>query len=162
GRTSGEAFVEDCAEGVEVAGEGRFCRRRGNEALLPGFWAVLAWERMSLLTSAATNMLGVHVGGRTEDALGAGEFDGGGEGFGEGWAFDQFHREEVLAFGFADFVDADDAGMLQPRGGFGFAAEPLDVLGSGELASADHFEGDQPVQAFLPGAPNDAHATRAD
>ena len=43
---------------------------------------------------------------------------------------DQFHREEGLAFEFADLVDGDDVGMSQPRRRLGLRPEARQELGS--------------------------------
>jgi hypothetical protein len=77
-------------------------------------------------------------------------------------ALDQFHREEMLAVNLANFVDRNDARMLQTCHRLGFRAETAYVIGPGELAGPDHLHGHEPIQTPLPAAPDHAHAARAD
>ncbi len=43
----------------------------------------------------------------------------------ERFAFEQFHHEEEFSFVFFDLVNRANIGMIQGRGGTGFAAEAL-------------------------------------
>ena len=62
----------------------------------------------------------------------------------------------------ADFVDGDDVGVVELGSGFGFAAEAGQVGPRGGGAGEDDLEGDDAVEAFLPGAIDDAHAAAAE
>jgi len=73
-------------------------------------------------------------------------------------AFNEFHREVMLAFDLADIVDGDDVHVIQRRGGPGFPLEAFDGLLVGELAQQQHLEGDDPVEFDLPGLVNDPQA----
>src|SRR5437660_11626984 len=66
--------------------------------------------------------------------------------------FDEFHAEVAGAIALADFVNGDNAWMLQAGGGFRFAAESLQVRFRGPMTEADNLERDCAIQTFLPGA----------
>ena len=76
--------------------------------------------------------------------------------------FHIIHREVLLAFVFANFVNRHDVGMLQSGRRLGFGAEALHVCGAGQLAGKDHFDGNGAVEADLPGFINHAHAAAGD
>ena len=54
-------------------------------------------------------------------------------------AFDELHAEVARAIALADFVDGNDAWMIEAGGGFGFAAKALQVRFGGPLTKADDF-----------------------
>ena len=62
----------------------------------------------------------------------------------------------------ADLVDRHDVGVVHLGGGLGLDPEPLHVGRGGELAGADHLQGDDPLEAGLPGLVDDAHAAVGD
>src|SRR5205823_6767972 len=76
--------------------------------------------------------------------------------------FDKFHAEVTGAIALADFVNRNNAWMLEAGGGFCFATESLQMRFSGPMAKADHFQRDREVQTFLPGAINYALSTATD
>ena len=59
---------------------------------------------------------------------------------GQSLALDVIHREEGIALVLAHFVDGDDVGMLQARGGFGLRAKARYFRGAGEFARQNHFQ----------------------
>jgi hypothetical protein len=63
-----------------------------------------------------------------------------------------------LALVLTEFINGDDARVIQVGGGLGFGVEPLDVLPASELAGEDHLQGDEAVQPHLPGLVHHAHA----
>jgi hypothetical protein len=67
----------------------------------------------------------------------------------------------VLALVLADLVDRHDVGVIQVARRLGLLAKPLDGLVI-KLVRQDHLEGHRPVEADLPAAVNDAHATLGD
>ena len=77
-------------------------------------------------------------------------------------AFEQLQRDERQAVDLADLVDLDDVGMAEPGDGLGLDPEAGEVVGAGLAAAADHLEGDQAVQARLPGLVDDPHAAFAE
>ena len=77
-------------------------------------------------------------------------------------ALDQLHAEVTGTIALTDFVNWDDAGMLQTGGGFSFETKTLQVRFRGPLAQADHFECDGAVEAFLSRAINYPLATATD
>ena len=52
-------------------------------------------------------------------------------------AFDEFHAEVAGTLALADFVDGDDARMIQPRGSFRFQTKTLHVRFARPLAKTD-------------------------
>src|SRR5256885_5306695 len=77
-------------------------------------------------------------------------------------AFDEFHAEVTRAVALADFIDGNDARMIQAGGGFGFAAESLQMRFSGPMSQTNHLESYRAVQTFLPRAIYDSLAAAAD
>src|SRR5262245_34494225 len=73
-------------------------------------------------------------------------------------AFDVFEGDERPAVALADLVDLDDVRMLELGDGFGLATEAAALLGAGVGAGCYHLEGDQAIQADLPGLVDHAHA----
>ena len=80
----------------------------------------------------------------------------------EAFARDVFHAEPGHAFGFPDVEDADDGGMVQPRGSLGLAVETAAFLGTGEAGAEQDFDGDDAVERGLSRAVDHAHSTAAD
>ena len=84
-----------------------------------------------------------------------------GELIGEVAPLDELHAEIALAVVLADFVNRDDAGVVEQRDGLGLVLEPAQVGVVGQHAGLDHLEGDGSVEADLPGLVDDAHAAAA-
>src|SRR5439155_11606928 len=70
--------------------------------------------------------------------------------------FDEFHAEVAGAIALADFVNGDNAWMLEAGGGFRFTTESLQVRFRGPMTEADNLERDCAIQTFLPGAIDNA------
>jgi hypothetical protein len=68
----------------------------------------------------------------------------------------------VLPFREADFVDPDDVAMVQIGGRLRFGVKAFDLRFAGELASEDHLQSHQPIEADLPGLVNHPHAAAGD
>jgi hypothetical protein len=68
----------------------------------------------------------------------------------------------VLPVMLADLVDGDDVRMIEVGRRLGLSVEALDFRFAGELAGQDHLEGDDSIEADLPGAIDDAHAAAGD
>ncbi len=85
-----------------------------------------------------------------------------GERLGKALALNEAHGEVVLASVLADFVDRHDPGMVQVGGRLRFNLEAAYILGVGKLAGEDHFQGDDAVEADLPGLKYDPHSTAGD
>src|SRR5262249_10813735 len=81
---------------------------------------------------------------------------------GEAPAFEQLEGDIRRAVVLSDVEDLEDIRMAQGRDGFRFDLETgeLDIVG--RSASSDHFQGDQPVEAAMPGLVNYPHATTAE
>ena len=77
-------------------------------------------------------------------------------------ALDELHGEVVLPFMLADFVDGHDVRMIQPRRRLRLALKAGDLLRRGELPGPDALQGDDAIEADLPGLVDDAHAAAAD
>ncbi len=75
----------------------------------------------------------------------------------QGVAFEKFHGDKVLALILAEFVDRADIGMIERRGGLGFAEEALEGLGFVRPFRRKEFQGDYPIQLHVLGGVNDAH-----
>src|SRR6187402_1873840 len=80
---------------------------------------------------------------------------------GQGLAAHIVHREKMLAFVNANFMNGDDVGMSQLGGGLGFGSESADRFVRRQRAKRDHLDGNDSVQTGLAGPINDAHATAA-
>jgi len=70
----------------------------------------------------------------------------------------KIHREVILSFGLADFVNGHDIRVLKACSRGGLLPEPLHKFRTGKLAGQDHLNRDLTVQTLLPRAKNDAHA----
>ena len=77
-------------------------------------------------------------------------------------AFDKFHAEVTRAIALADFVNRDNAWMLETGGRFGFATKTFQMRFGGPMAQADHFQCHGAVQTFLPRAINHALTAATD
>ena len=77
-------------------------------------------------------------------------------------AFDELHAEVAGAIALADFVDGNDAGMIQAGGGFRFPTKALQMRVGSPMAQADHLERDSAVETLLPRAINHALAATTD
>jgi hypothetical protein len=64
-------------------------------------------------------------------------------------AFDEFHAEVTRAVALSDFVDRNNARMIQTRRRFRFLPKPFDVSFCRPMAEADHLKCYNPVEAFL-------------
>ena len=82
--------------------------------------------------------------------------------FGQVPARDVIHREERVAFVLTDFVDGDDARVLQPGDRLGLGAEALDEPGPRKLAREQHLHRHHAMEAFLSGPIHDPHAASGD
>ena len=74
----------------------------------------------------------------------------------------KFHHQITMSTRFAEVVDSDNVGVIQPRQGLGFACEPFDELPVPVLFLGQDFERDNAVQARLPGLVHHAHAAAAE
>ena len=80
--------------------------------------------------------------------------------FGEGSPFDELHRDERAPADLADLVDRADVRMIQMRSRARFRQQTLAfVRGRSPPIAADQFERDDPLQAFVMGPIDHAHAT---
>jgi hypothetical protein len=77
-------------------------------------------------------------------------------------AVDQFHAEEGLAVLFADLVNGHDVGVIEVGCLFRLGAKPLPVRRRSEVASQDHLQGHDAVEADLPSLVDNAHAAAGD
>src|SRR6266567_6099333 len=76
-------------------------------------------------------------------------------------AFDKFHAEVTSAVTFPDFVNRNDARIVQVCGGFRFQAKALEMRFRRPVTETDDFQRDDPIQTFLPRAINHALAAAA-
>src|ERR1043166_7211371 len=65
-------------------------------------------------------------------------------------ATDQSHAEVTRTVALADFVNWNNARMVQPRCGFRFQAKTLEMRFACPLPKANHFQCDYAVKTFLP------------
>ena len=77
----------------------------------------------------------------------------------QGSPLEQLEREEGKAIDLADLVDLDDIRVAEPGDGLGLDPNAGEVVGPRPLSTPDHLEGDQAVQAPLPGLVDHAHAS---
>ena len=63
-------------------------------------------------------------------------------------AFDELHAEVARAIALADFVNRNDAGMIQTGGGFGFAAKALQMRFGGPMSKANDFSATMRFRLF--------------
>src|SRR5439155_17084897 len=76
--------------------------------------------------------------------------------------YDQYHAEVASAVTLADFVNRNDAWIVQLRGSFRFHAKALHVRFCRPVSETNHFERHNPVETFLPRAIHHALATASD
>ena len=81
---------------------------------------------------------------------------------GEITPLDQLHRDEQLAFGFAEVVDRDDVGVLNRAGSARFAEEALLHVVRLPEARAQQLQCDVASQHRVVGLPHDAHRALAE
>src|ERR1700735_3979299 len=77
-------------------------------------------------------------------------------------AVEEFHDEEGASGVLADVVDGADIGMVQRRGGFGFAAETLKCLMILGEVVGKKLERDKTSEAGVFGLVDPAHAAAAE
>ncbi len=80
----------------------------------------------------------------------------------DGPAVDVLHGDEEVPVDLVDVVDLGDGRMGDGRGRAGLEKQPAPPLGVGHQAGGDHLEGDQAVEAGVPGPVDDAHAALAE
>ena len=76
-------------------------------------------------------------------------------------AFDQLHRDEMLAVVLADVVDGADVGVIQRRGRARFAPQPFRSLRVRDEVWRQELEGDGATESGVSGAIDHAHAAGA-
>src|SRR5215468_3590812 len=62
--------------------------------------------------------------------------------------FDEFHAEITGAIALTDFVNRNNAWMLEAGGSFRFTTETFYMRFGGPISKANHFESDSAVQTF--------------
>jgi hypothetical protein len=77
-------------------------------------------------------------------------------------AIEILHGDEALSFVLADLVDGAYAGMVQGRGGAGFAMKTLKRLGILGHVFRQEFEGDESAESDVLGLIDHAHPAAAD
>ncbi len=80
----------------------------------------------------------------------------------EGQPLDELHGYVVLPLDLAGLEDGDDARMAEPRDGLRLSPEALEARRVRRAVVADGLEREEPLQAVVPGAEDDAHAAPAD
>src|SRR5271157_2781712 len=75
--------------------------------------------------------------------------------------FQEFHRNESLAFKLANVVDSADVGMVQRRGGPGFAPETGQRVGVLRYIWREELERDKTAEAHVLGFVHHPHAATA-
>src|SRR5262249_45782791 len=64
-------------------------------------------------------------------------------------ALDQFHAEIAATGALADFVNRNDAGMIEPGCGLRFQMEALQMPSGSQLTQRDDLQCDGAIEAFL-------------
>lgn len=77
-------------------------------------------------------------------------------------SLDIIHDQIMPVLAEADFVNGDDVGVLQTAGGGGFGAETEHLFLRRQRTVRQHLHRDDPIEADLPGAIDEAHAALAD
>src|SRR5258708_14956117 len=77
-------------------------------------------------------------------------------------ALHQSHAEVTGTVALSDFVNRDDARMVQASGGFGFETKALHVCFCCPVSETNHFERHNPVQTFFSCPINHPLATASD
>ena len=116
--------------------------------------------RLEIAMNDAALVSGVHGPGQRSHELGRGTrlLRCGLQDLGQAAALDELQRQVRPAFVVSDLVDLDNVRMLQAGDGLGFGAKtgPLGLPGVGP--GQDHLQGDEAIEAGLPGLVNDPHA----
>jgi hypothetical protein len=73
-------------------------------------------------------------------------------------AFHQSHAEVASAIAFTDFINWNDAGVIQPGGGFRFATKSSHVRFRRPMTQGDDLQRYDAIETFLPGPVNIALA----
>jgi hypothetical protein len=114
-----------------------------------------------------------------DDALLMSEMDRPGQGFdqahggrqrlrvaarslGQAAAVHVFERDVGVAVGFADVVDLDDVGVVEPGNRLSLPAKTGQVVGTGVGAGENHLECYEAVESLLACLVDDAHAAPAE
>ncbi len=92
---------------------------------------------------------------------GPGISDEGGELLGEVSSLDELHAEVLLTLMLADFINRDDARVIEQSHRLGLVLKSPKLGVIGQDAGPDHLESDRPVEGKLAGLVNDAHAAAA-
>src|ERR1039458_2812504 len=74
----------------------------------------------------------------------------------------QLHDDVGLPVLLADFMDGDDVGVVQRRSRFGLLHEARAAVGIGTARFSQQFDGDETIQALVPGLVDPTHAALAD
>ena len=77
-------------------------------------------------------------------------------------AIHQLHDDVGLPVLLADFMDGDDVGVVQRRSRFGLLHEARAAVGIGTAHFSQQFDGDETIQALVPGLVDPTHAALAD
>ena len=80
----------------------------------------------------------------------------------QGVAIEKFHGDEGLAVLVVYFVNGADVGMIQGRGGFGFALEAGEGLRIFGDFVGEEFQGDEAAELYVLGFVDNAHASAAE
>ena len=80
----------------------------------------------------------------------------------QGLPFHELHRDEVVTVRLLHLVDRDDVGVVQRGRELRLADEPLGRGTRFEGGAGEELERHVPVEPFITGAIDDAHAARAD
>ena len=80
----------------------------------------------------------------------------------QGFALEQFHHDEVLAFVMIDLVDRADAGMVEGRGGPGLALKAFEHGRVLRHLRRQELDGDVPAELGVLRLVDDAHAATAE
>jgi len=85
-----------------------------------------------------------------------------GDDFTQVLAFDVIHHQVMLVQVNADFVNGNDARVLEAAGGSRFDTKTLDRLRAGQRTEQEKLHRDDAVQADLPGSIDNAHSAATD
>src|SRR5579863_2393136 len=175
--------VGDSAEGGAGAGEmcgvgserslvaisgGRFCGGNFGETEIENFGVAAPGDEnvggLDIAVDDAFRVCGIEsfsdLQGDVEEAL---EFDRlASDDVLESGAIEKFHGDEGAAIFFADVVNGADVGVVESRGGFGFAAETLEGLAVGRELVGEKFEGDEAIEAGILRFVNHTHTATAE
>lgn len=72
---------------------------------------------------------------------------------------DELHGEEVLAVDLPDFVNRDNAGMLQIGGRLSLGIEPLNLQVAGQMPGQNHLQGAITIELRLASPKDDSHTS---